>query len=205
LVAGERRYRAALAVGLETIPAFIREDLDEAALRELAMVENIQREDLNPLDLALGYQQLLDELGLTQEQLARKMGRARSDVANMLRLLKLPGVIRLSLKQGSIRVGHAKVLLSLKDEEEQIYYWKQTIRRHLSVRQLEELLARPARGTRKRAKAVPAPEVEAVEQRLREALATEVALRHNPRGHGKIEIRYASEEELNRLLELFGA
>ena len=201
LIAGERRYKAAMAAGLTRIPAHVLVDVTEEKIQEMALVENIQREDLSPIDYALALQQLQEEHSLTQEQVAQKLGKSRSEVANMVRLLKLPSLIRQSLQAGNISVGHAKVLLSLADKDEQVRCWRETLRRSLSVRQLEERIARASelRVTPTREKS---PDLLAVEDRLREYYSTRIELRHNRQGSGRVEFRYGSVEELNRLLEL---
>ncbi len=200
LIAGERRYKAAMAAGLTRIPAHILYDLSDEKMHEMALVENIQREDLNPIDYALALQQLLEEYGLTQEQAAQKLGKSRSEVANTLRLLKLPSLIRQSLQAGNVSVGHAKVLLSLPNKDEQVRYWRETLRRNLSVRQLEERVNRAGQPAPPRL--VKSPDLLAVEERLRDFYSARVQLRHSRRGSGAIEIRYSSLDELNRLLEM---
>jgi ParB family transcriptional regulator, chromosome partitioning protein len=201
LIAGERRYRAAMAAGLTRIPAHVLKDITEEKIQEMALVENIQREDLSPIDYAQGLQQLVDDYDLTQEQVAQKLGKSRSEIANMLRLLKLPSLIRQSLQAGNISVGHAKVLLSLQDKDEQVRFWREVLRRSLSVRQLEERVNRGA-SRRPAPRREKSPDLVAVEERLREHFATRIEIYQNRQGGGRIEFRYGSVEELNRLLEL---
>ena len=176
---------------------------------ELSIIENIHREDLNPIELAKGYQRLIDECHLTQEEVAQKVGKDRSTVANFLRLLKLPPQIQDSVSRGELSMGHARALINLEDPAEQLNIWRRAVRENLSVRRVEELV----RQATKRAVSKPAPatrevsltpEEQEVENRLRRALATQVRLLPRKRG-GKIEIEYYSDSDLTRLLELVEA
>jgi|SRR5690242_14977303 ParB family transcriptional regulator, chromosome partitioning protein len=202
LVVGERRWRAAKLAGITRIPAVIREVSDAQSL-ELALVENLLREDLNPMEEAEAYQRLLAEFGWTQEELAQRVARDRSSVANCLRLLKLPELIQADLRAGRLTMGHARALLPLDSPVEQLRLREQILAHSWSVRATEEGVqakrARPARRQLRRS-----PELAAVEDALRVALATRVRLVGSERA-GRIEIAYSSREELDRLAELITA
>jgi len=202
LIVGERRWRAAKLAGITRIPAVIREASDAQSL-ELALVENLLREDLNPMEEAEAYQRLLAEFGWTQEELAQRVARDRSSVANCLRLLKLPELIQTDLRAGRLTMGHARALLSLDSPAEQLRLREQILAHSWSVRTTEEGVqakrARPARRQLRRS-----PELAAVEDALRVALATRVRLVGSERA-GRIEIAYSSREELDRLAELITA
>lgn len=210
LIAGERRLRAAQMAGLITVPVVVRQVDDRTAL-EMMLVENLQRENLNPLEEALGYAELMNQFHLTQEEAAAKVGRSRAAVANAVRLLKLPPEIQPWLKEGRLTVGHAKVLLSLLSPEQQRLAAEKTLKEGLSVRQLEELAAlwqsQPApRATPAAAGATaPARDVHIVdlEQRLQQRFGTRVTLRYR-KGKGSVEIRFFSDAELERILDISG-
>jgi len=199
IIAGERRWRAAQKAGLATVPVTLRDVPDEKLL-ELALVENIQREDLTPLEEAQAFHRLQEELGLTQEEVARRVGRERSTVANTLRLLRLPARVRELLAEGRVDAGHARALLALDRAEQQIELAVEIARRGLSVREVERrvaLLRSPGRkaGVRKDAN------TRAAEERLRAALGTRVEIRRRGKG-GVLRLGFVSEAELNRLFEL---
>ncbi len=201
LIAGERRLHAARAAGLLRVPVVVREATPQEQL-ELALVENIQRADLNPLEEALAFQRLGAEFGLTQEALARRVGRSRTAVANTLRLLGLAEEIKASLAVGEISEGHARALLGLTDPAQRIQLWRQIVERGLSVRQTEALVRRlreqPAapRQTRRTAD----PELAHWAERLQSALGTTVQIERGRRG-GRVVIQFYSDEELTALLE----
>jgi ParB family chromosome partitioning protein len=200
VVAGERRLRAARLVGLSAVPAVVKELSGQQAL-EVALVENVQREDLNPVEEAEAYQRLHEEFGLTQEEVARRVGRDRSSVANALRLLKLPRPIRGDLIRGALSEGHARALLGLERSADQLKARDEVVRRHLSVRATEALvrrLRRP-RGPDRRAPRIE-PTVRAAEDGLREALGTKVRIRKRGAG-GTIEVEFYSMEDLDRIYE----
>jgi ParB family transcriptional regulator, chromosome partitioning protein len=199
LVAGERRWRAAKQAGLERIPAVVREVTNAQSL-ELALVENLLREDLNPVEAAEGYRQLLADFGWTQEQLAQRIGKDRSSIANTLRVLKLPTPIQEDLRAGRLTMGHAVALLSLSTPEDQIKLRNQILAHSWSVRTTEADVKsrRSTPMVRKRS-----PELAALEAALQRALMTRVRIEGNDRS-GRIEITYASAEELERLGELLG-
>jgi len=210
LIAGERRWRAARIAGLKEVPVLERQATDREVL-ELALVENLQRENLNPLEEAIGYSDLQSRFDLTQEQVAQKVGRSRAAVANALRLLKLPDDVQQALKSGQLSVGHAKVLLGIADAPLLSSVARQAREQSLSVRQTEEVVARLAATSASKpvgpAAAAPVatrdPHVVDVENRLRERLATRVGVRYRA-GRGSIEIRFANDDELNRVLDLLG-
>ncbi len=210
LIAGERRWRAARIAGLKEVPVLERQATDREVL-ELALVENLQRENLNPLEEAIGYSDLQSRFDLTQEQVAQKVGRSRAAVANALRLLKLPDDVQQALKSGQLSVGHAKVLLGIADAPLLSSVARQAREQGLSVRQTEEVVARlaapsaskPAGPAAAASVATRDPHVVDVENRLRERLATRVGVRYRA-GRGSIEIRFTNDDELNRVLDLLG-
>ena len=206
LIAGERRWRAAREAGLTTIPAIVREATDREAL-EIALIENLQREDLNPIEEARAYEQLLSQFGLTQEQIADQVARSRAGVANALRLLSLPAEVQAWVADHRLSVGHAKVILGLASPEEQRLVAERILKRNLTVRQTEQLVEQlkgiaraPARvlGT-----ATKLPQVTVIEERLQQKLGTRVQVRHGKK-KGRIEIEYYGNDDLSRLLGLLG-
>jgi len=199
IVVGERRWRAAGMAGLSHIPAVVREATDAETL-ELALVENLLREDLNPMEEAEAYQRLLTEFAWTQEELGQRVGKDRSSVANCLRLLKLPELIQADLRAGRLTMGHARALLSLASPAEQLKLREEILAHSWSVRATEEGVQRKRRQAPRRAGRRPA-ELAALEDSLREALATRVRLVGTERA-GRIEIAYTSAEDLERLTEL---
>jgi len=201
LIAGERRLEAARLAGLTRVPVIIREATPQEML-ELALVENIQRADLNPLEQAMAYKHLMDDFGLTQEQVADRVGKSRAAVANSVRLLRLPEEIKNSLAQGQITEGHARAILALDDLDEQRKVWKTILKRGLNVRQTEETVRRlTAQPKPKRPSQPASPETKALEERFREALGTKVQLFRSKRG-GRLVIYFYSEEELQALFDL---
>ena len=204
LIAGERRLRAARLAGLERIPAIVRQLADHEQL-EIALVENIQRADLNPMEEADAYRQLIDEFGLSQEEVARRVGRARSSVANTLRLLDLPEEVRDAVRAGEVSEGHGRAIGSVEQPAAQAALLGAVRSRGLSVRQTEELARRlrdrPDGGPNRRAAArVPDPELERLESELRTALGTKVSLTRSRTG-GRIVIEFYDDEDLGRLYE----
>ncbi|NOZ72645.1 MAG: ParB/RepB/Spo0J family partition protein [Chloroflexi bacterium] len=198
IIAGERRWRASRLAGLSEIPVVIKEASPQDML-ELALVENIQRSDLNPLEEATAYQTLIEEFGLTQEQVADRVGKSRTAVANIVRLLRLPEPVKNALIEGQIREGHARAILGLNDEQTMVEATKLVINRGLSVRQTEELVRRlntpAASPPDKEDDLSNTPESKALEDRLRERLGTKVNLFRTRKG-GRIVIHFYSEEEL---------
>lgn len=202
LIAGERRLRAVMALNIETIPAYVLQvDSDEEML-ELSLIENIQREDLNPIDIARAYNKLMVDCNLTQELVAKRVGKERSTVANFLRLLKLPAPIQESLKAGELNMGHARALITIEDEELQTNIWKKIVKDNISVRDVERLVKQSKKQPQQTQPAADKPYylLEA-EERLRNLYGTQVRIKTGHRG-GVIEIEFYSDEELERLLEL---
>jgi ParB family transcriptional regulator, chromosome partitioning protein len=209
LIAGERRWRAAQLIGLAEVPVIVRQ-ADDLAVLEMALIENLQRENLNPIEEAQGYSQLVSQFQLTQDEVATKVGKSRAVVANALRLLKLPVVIQTFIREGRLSVGHAKVILGLTAEKEQKLAAERVIKEGLNVRQTEGLIARlHSRGTGRAGKSglmVPLPadaHVADLENRLRERLGTKVQLRYDM-GKGAVEISFYSDQELERILQIIG-
>jgi ParB family chromosome partitioning protein len=210
LIAGERRWRAAQLLNLPEVPIITRE-ADDRAVLELALIENLQRENLNAVEEAHGYAQLAEQFQLTQEDIAAKVGKSRTAVANALRLLKLPAPVQNYLRDGRLTVGHAKVILGLADEKQQQLAAERVIKEGLNVRQTEGLVAKlQTRGSRKTAAkletiatAAGDPHVADLEAKLREVFATKVQL-HYAQGKGSVEISFFSEEELERILQILG-
>ena len=206
IIAGERRWRAAQRAGLLKVPVIVRDVPDgaERQMLELALVENLQREDLNPIDEALAYQRLVEDFGLTQDEVAAAVGKDRTSVANHLRLLRLPEEIRGDLVAGSLSIGHAKALLALPDAPAQRQAAREVIAQSLSVRDTEALvkkMATPAPPRQAASLSTPDVHTRAAEDRLRFALGTKVRIVRRRSGEGIIEIAFGSESELNRLYE----
>ena len=200
LIAGERRLEAAKLAGLSIVPVIVKEATPQEMLA-LALVENIQRADLNPLEEANAYRQLMDEFGLTQGQVAAQVGKSRVAVANTVRLLRLPAVVKSALINGQISEGHARALLGLDQEEAQLRALKTVIKQRLNVRQTEELVRRMLAGPRPRKEKVSSPETESLERAFRERLGTKVRLFRGKRG-GKLVIHFYSEEELQAIYDV---
>jgi ParB family transcriptional regulator, chromosome partitioning protein len=201
LVAGERRWRAARLAGLRTIPALVKE-ATKRELIEQALIENIQREDLNPLEAAEAYKRLQDEFKLTQEDLARRVGKERSTITNYLRVLGLPKELKLGLANGALNMGHAKALLSLERVRDQIQAAAMILKKGLSVREAEALANR-IKNPAKEKKVRQNHELKALEEKLRKALGTKVSIAAKAKG-GRIVIEYYSAEDLDRILEKIG-
>ncbi|MEQ8191398.1 MAG: ParB/RepB/Spo0J family partition protein [Candidatus Eremiobacterota bacterium] len=203
LVVGERRLRAAQKAGLSEIPALIKKK-EEVRLLEMAIVENIQRENLNPLEEAEAFGQLAEEFDLTQEQLAVKVGKNRSTVANILRLLHLPAEIKECLRKGLISSGHARAILMLDRKDAQILFCEKIIKEGLSVRQAEELAGKNDREKKKKiSKVYKTVEVMDIQENLQKVFGTKVEIKHREKvNKGKIEISYYSLDDLNRLLDM---
>ena len=209
LIAGERRWRAAQLVGLGEVPILERLATDREVL-ELALIENLQRENLNPLEEAQGYSQLLLQFELTQEQVAQKVGRGRVAVANSLRLLKLPETVQAMVREGRLTVGHAKVILGIQDSNLQKSVAERVLAGNLTVRQTEALISQMlASGIPRPNLSIPSapshrdPHVVDLEGRLRERFSAKVALRYS-KGRGAVEVRFNSDDELQRILDLIG-
>jgi ParB family chromosome partitioning protein len=210
LIAGERRWRAAQIAGLEQVPIVVRE-ADDRTVLEIALVENLQRENLNPMEEALGYSQLIEQFQLTQEQTSQKVGKSRAVVANALRLLRLSDEVQAYLRHGQLSVGHAKVILGVSNPADQNYIAQKTIKDSWSVRHLEDYVShlqpdsKTKSGGPRRISPSPTPDahVEDLESKLRERLGTKVTLRYR-KGKGAVDIRFSSDDELERVLEILG-
>ncbi|MBK6950977.1 MAG: ParB/RepB/Spo0J family partition protein [Crocinitomicaceae bacterium] len=218
LISGERRFRASQLAGLEEVPCYIRIANDQNML-EMALVENIQREDLNAIEVSLSYQRLLDECDLTQEQLSQKLGKSRSNIANFLRLLKLPAAIQVGIREGLISMGHARALVTAGDEDRQVELFKQIVSDELSVRDVEALIKgerEPVAKTEKpsieesteSSEKTPAAELTATvidfRNKLAENLSAKVAISSDNKGRGKIVITFDSQEQLDRIIDAIG-
>lgn len=212
IVSGERRFRASQLVGLDSIPAYVRKVNDDQLLM-LGLVENVQREDLDPVEIAISYQRLLDECNLTQESLSEKVGKKRSSVANYLRLLKLPPEIQVGIINKDISFGHARALIAIEEEELKLSIYREIIEKDLSVRQVEELIrAERNKGTEQavvETKSKPSKEANVLPesyQKLQTQLSgkfnTPVAFKRNDKGKGEIVIAFKSDEDLERLIVL---
>lgn len=203
IISGERRWRASQIVGLETLPAYIRE-ADDENLHAMALVENIQRQDLNAIEIALGMQRLIDECGLTQEQMADKVGKKRSTVSNYMRLLNLPNEVQLALKEGLITMGHAKAIAGI-NEERQVWALKRCIKKALSVRQAEELarkLAEQPESATITDEEYPESYTRLVEQ-LEPYFSQNISIKRSKNGGGKIVIDFSDDSEIEVFIERF--
>jgi len=199
IIAGERRWAAARLAGLSAVPVIVKEATPQQML-ELALVENIQRADLKPLEEATAYRQLIDEFGLTQEEVAARVGKSRVAVANVIRLLRLPDEVKAALLEGQISEGHARALLAAEAAEKMIQLLRAVIRKGLNVRQTEELVRRGTAETQPQAPAPPSPDTAALEDRFRQALGTKVRLLRSQKG-GRLVIHFFSEEELQAIYD----
>ena len=206
IISGERRWRASERAGLESIPAYIRE-VDDTALHAMALVENIQREDLNAIEISLGMQRLVEECGLTQEALATRLGKKRSTVANYLRLLNLPNEIQYAIKSGAISMGHAKAIASLESRAKQLSLLKRCIKNSLSVHQVEALVRSLSEKREKPSTTVADEEYPESYSRLVEYLekffSQDIAIKRSKSGGGKIVIDFASDSDIEKFVEKF--
>ncbi|MBO5626473.1 MAG: ParB/RepB/Spo0J family partition protein [Prevotella sp.] len=209
IIAGERRWRASQMAGLKSMPAYIRTINDENMM-EMALVENIQREDLNAVEIALAYQHLLDSTGMTQEKVSERVGKSRTAVANYLRLLKLPAQVQMALQNKTIDMGHARALLSLDSPAMQIKLFKEIEKNGYSVRKVEELVKKLTSGEetlvgvqKASAKSKLPKEFDVLKKRLSQFLSAKVEMTCSPKGKGKISIPFSSEEELERIMNIF--
>lgn len=205
LIAGERRFRASKIAGLKDVPAYIRQANDQQLL-ELALLENLQREDLNAVEIALSYKRMMEELDYTQEQVAERMGKERSTVTNYLRLLKLPPDIQLAVRSGALSMGHARALVNIDTIDKQLFVYKEIQSKGLSVRQTEELVrnmykAEKPGAVKSSVKSDLPPAYKKIEDNLASHFATKVKMAHNKKGYGSITIEYYSLEELNKILD----
>lgn len=202
LIAGERRLRAAKMAGLDTVPAMIREAQESDSL-ELAVLENVQREDLNPIEEARAYKEMLQRFGITQEELAHRMGKDRSSIANAVRLLQLPKEIQEDIETGKLTAGHARALLALNNAIKQLRTSEQIKRNELSVRETEKLVLQLKEGAQKKpSRKTPLdPDMQRIQDELRRQFGVMVKILKGKKG-GKIQIQYASSEELNRIYSI---
>ena len=209
IIAGERRWRASKKAGLKTIPAYIRTIKDENVM-EMALVENIQREDLNPVEIALAYEHLLENTGMTQEKVAERVGKRRAAVTNFLRLLKLPAQVQMSLQKREIDMGHARALLALDSPSLQLKVFREILKNGWPVRKVEEVVQQLKNGEdidagnkKIQAKTKLPEEFNALKTRLSSFLNTKVQLTCSPKGKGKISIPFNNEEELEHIMNVF--
>jgi ParB family chromosome partitioning protein len=208
LISGERRFRAAKIAELKDLPAYVRQ-ADDQQLLELALLENLQREDLNAMEIALSYKRMMEELNYTQEQVAERMGKERSTVANYIRLLKLPPDIQVAVRSNQLSMGHARALINVDTVDKQLYLYNEIKNKGLSVRQTEELVRRLYKeggaGAVKNSVKPAIPEAfKRIEDNLATHFSTRVRLNHNKKGEGSISIEYYSLQELNKLLDQLG-
>lgn len=203
IIAGERRFRAARKAGFETIPAYIRLAKDDDML-EMALIENIQREDLDAIEIALSYQRLMEECNLTQESLSTRVGKQRSTIANYLRLLKLPAVIQKALREKQITMGHARALINIEDAATQVMLFHQIIRYGFSVRKVEEIVRdlneenKPSKEIRQKTPV----QYQSFKSQLDKVFNSKVGLTVNDKGRGKIVIPFKSEKDLERIINI---
>lgn len=211
IIAGERRWRACQMAGLERVPAYIR-TVDDENMMEMALVENIQRQDLTALEVALAYQHLIEQYGLTQEQLSEKVGKNRATVTNYLRLLKLPASIQVALKERQIDMGHARALLSLDDPKAQLHVFDEMVANGLSVRRVEEMVKELSAGGTVKGKdgkrirqkgSTLSTEYNVLRDSLSSFFQTKVQMTCSDKGKGKISIPFANEAELERIMGIF--
>lgn len=202
IIAGERRYRAAKIAGLKAVPAYIR-DVDDENVLELALVENIQREDLDPIEIAISYLRLMEECKLTQETLSDRVGKKRATVANYLRLLKLPAEIQLGLRERVLQMGHARALLGIADYDKQIAVYNKILKEGLSVRSVEQL-AKENNGVKKTAnkKQQDNKTYESLQKHLADFFTSKVTLQRSKNGKGKITISFSSDADLERIIDI---
>jgi ParB family chromosome partitioning protein len=205
LISGERRVRAAREAGLSQIPAYVLDGKTDEEMLELALVENLQREHLNPIEIAISYRRLIEECRFTQEEVSQRIGKDRTTVTNFLRLLRLPEEIQVGLRRGTISTGHARALVAIEDPDLQMDIFRAVVTRDLSVRDVERLVR--TRGRRKssrgkRTQPVQSSALTSVEDKLRRALGTKVQVKPVSHGKGEILIEYYSDDDLERILEL---
>jgi len=209
IIAGERRFRASKMAGLDAIPAYIKE-INNELMMEMALVENIQREDLNAIEIALSYQNLLELCGYTQEQLSERIGKKRTTVSNYLRLLRLPGEIQVGIKDRKIDMGHARALINVEDPVKQLEIYDQILKNNHSVRKVEELVrmmnedeSEEPLNVEKEAKDKLPEEYSLLKERLKGLFNSKADLARNAKGKGKITIPFANDEELEKIMDIF--
>jgi ParB family chromosome partitioning protein len=206
LISGERRVRAAREAGLKQIPAYIIRVRSDEEMLELALIENLQRERLNPIEVAISYKRLIDECRYTQEEVSQKIGKDRSTITNFLRLLKLPEEVQRAVRKGDLSGGHARALVAIEDPRLQMDVFRRIIRRGLSVRDVERIVREKGKGKARRkpgTHAAVVSSISSIEEKLRQVLGTKVQVRHLQNGRGEIIIEYYSADDLDRLLDLF--
>ena len=208
LISGERRVRAAREAGLKHIPAYIIRVRSNEEMLELALIENLQREHLNPIEIAISYKRLIDECRYTQEEVSQKIGKDRTTITNFLRLLKLPEPIQTAVRKGDISSGHARALVAIEDAGRQMEIFKKVLANSLSVRDVERLArekkgGKPGRREAGRGSSAASSSLASVEEKLRRILGTRIRVSMQPDGKGEILIEYYSEDDLDRILELF--
>ena len=204
IISGERRYRASQLAGLDTIPAYVRDEIDDKTLLEMAIVENIQRQDLNAIEVALSLQRLIDECNLTQDSLAERVGKKRSTVANYIRLLKLPVEVQLALREGLISMGHARAIIAVESKDSQLAILRKTLKKSLSVRQVEELVKKMSEkkteSTETADEEYPETYTRLVE-RLEGLFTQDIAIKKSVGGGGKIVIGFRSDDDIEQFLK----
>ena len=203
IIAGERRWRASMRAKLKAIPAYIK-TVDDENLMEMALVENIQRQDLNAIEIALAYQQLIEQYGLTQEKLAEKVGKKRATVANFLRLLKLPAPVQIGLRNGLIDTGHARALLAIDDPKKQVKAYNETVNKGLSVRMVEQMVKKEkntTEGKKKQEDDGTAQMTRQMAEQIQKALNTKAVVVADAKGKGKITISFDSIEQASTITE----
>jgi len=205
LIAGERRFRAAKIAGLKTVPAYVRMAEDDTML-EMALVENIQREDLDPIEVAISYQRLIDECNLTQESMSDRVGKKRSTIANYLRLLRLPAEIQFGLREKQISMGHARALINIEDQKARLKIFNQIIKNDLSVRKVEEMVREMEQGEEKKKKEKKKEELpteyEGLRKQLSDFFKTNIQFSRTAKGKGKIVIPFQSDDELEKIVNV---
>ncbi|MDT3403013.1 ParB/RepB/Spo0J family partition protein [Mucilaginibacter terrae] len=204
LISGERRLRASKRAGLNTIPAYVRTANDQQML-EMALIENIQRENLNAMEVALSFQRMIDECSLKQEELGERVSKNRSTVTNYLRLLKLPPSIQASIRDGDISMGHARALITINDPVKQVHLHQQILQHGLSVRKVEEMVRALQNGPEKKESNKPAPvsfQIQKIQDDLASKFSSKVKLKVGNKGSGSIEIPFLSQDDLSRILEM---
>jgi ParB family chromosome partitioning protein len=205
LISGERRLRASNEIGLKTIPAYIIEVKNDEEMLELALIENLQREHLNPIEIAISYQRLMHDIGLTAEAVAKKISKDRTTVVNFLRLLKLPKIVQDSLRKNQLSMGHARALVSLPDEQTQLRIFERIIKKDLNVRQVEKLVRDVGKKSNKKTQhgiKNPGTVEESIADRIQQIFATKVKVNVHEKGSGEIVIEFYSSDDLGRLFDL---
>jgi ParB family chromosome partitioning protein len=202
IIAGERRFRAARLAGLKEVPVVLVADIDNTRMLELALVENLQREDLNPLEAAEAYRRLIDECHLTQNELAEKIGKSRTAVANSMRLLGLPEEVKAMIRDGRLTEGHARAILAVEGAEARVAMAERIVSQSLSVRDAEEVTRKPKPRRRRGSAPMPSPEIAEIENNLKRLFGTAVKLHYGLK-KGRIEIEYYGDDDLDRILQLF--